>query len=133
MSPSLATCLTVPFIIWLLHRDRSRNPPVSPGLWVPTIWVAIAASKPVVSWLTPDASAADNTYLDGTPIDRNVTIASNSVRNWHTRQEDGLIGEGSPLGTSGYGPFISLRASACCGPTTHSSLSRDGFETLETL
>jgi exopolysaccharide production protein ExoQ len=75
MSPSLATCLTIPFIIWLLYRDRSRNPAVSSGLWVPTIWVAIAASKPVVFWLTPGASGADNAYLEGTPIDRNVTVA----------------------------------------------------------
>ena len=76
MPPPLAACLCAGFITWLLYRDSKRSQKTSSSLWIPILWVAIIASKPVVYWMQTSRSEADaNSYLDGNPVDRNVFLA----------------------------------------------------------
>jgi len=83
MPAPLATCLFVGFILVLLHRSAKRFERSSFGLLIPTIWLCLISSKPVIYWLYGrDADADLNVYLDGNPIDRNlflVLIASGIV------------------------------------------------------
>src|SRR5579859_5534575 len=71
MSPTLASCLTLGFVLGLFYWNGKRKPQVSIGLWIPTIWMAIVGSRPVASWLAggqlqTDTVAIENgTYLDG--------------------------------------------------------------------
>jgi O-antigen ligase len=72
MSSSVATILFVAFILWCFYREGQNAPRTSGGLWVATIWVVIIASKPLSYWFS--GSGSDDSYLDGSPIDRNVYI-----------------------------------------------------------
>ena len=76
MSPSLATLLCVGFIAWLFYRDWRTSPRSSIGLWIPTIWVGIMASKPVLYWFIGNSVEMQfDTYLDGNATDRNILLA----------------------------------------------------------
>jgi O-antigen ligase len=80
MPPNLAACLCVGFILWLFYCNAKEHPGVSAGLWVPTIWVAISASKPLVAWIYGNSSNGGNGGIDlnaadGSAIDRNVLLA----------------------------------------------------------
>ena len=57
--------------IWAIRRDTAARPGVSAAIWIPTIWLAILASRPFSLWF--DAGAA--TTLEGSPLDRAVFIA----------------------------------------------------------
>ncbi len=70
MPPYLALLLTVGFVLLLFRRDRLNEAKVSPALWLPVMWIAIAASKFVSQWINLGAShsiVADGP--DGSPID----------------------------------------------------------------
>ena len=58
-------------VLFLLDRDRSAR--TSTALWIPVLWVFLASSRPVSSWLNARA-VTDSTdrYLDGSPVDRYV-------------------------------------------------------------
>lgn len=53
--------------IWLLKRDVALRPSVSKAIWIPTLWVAIIASRPISSWIGA-GGAVDTT--EGSPLDR---------------------------------------------------------------
>jgi exopolysaccharide production protein ExoQ len=75
MSPSRASLLCVGFIAWLVYRDLKRSPRTAIGLWIPTIWVGIMASKPVLYWFIGNsAEMSFDTYLDGNATDRNILL-----------------------------------------------------------
>jgi O-antigen ligase len=75
MSPSLATLVCVGFIAWLFYRDLKRSPRSSIGLWVPTIWVGIVASKPVLYWfIGNNVEMQFDMYLEGNATDRNILL-----------------------------------------------------------
>jgi O-antigen ligase len=77
MSPSIATPACLALIFWLLYRDAKTHPRVSVALWVPTIWVGIMSSKPVVYWFESKGGndLSLDTYLDGNPVDRVILLA----------------------------------------------------------
>jgi exopolysaccharide production protein ExoQ len=76
MPPQLALLICIVFIIYLLRNDILRKPNVSSALWVPLIWFAIYASRPLSLWWRSGGGAVDasEAYLDGSPFDRNVFI-----------------------------------------------------------
>jgi exopolysaccharide production protein ExoQ len=57
-------------LLFLLNRDRTVR--TSTALWIPTVWVFIAGSRPPSLWFAaPDESAA-NSLIDGNPLERNI-------------------------------------------------------------
>lgn len=53
--------------IWLLRWDDRRRSGISAALWIPTIWIAIALSRPLSKWLGFGGGSND---LAGSPLDR---------------------------------------------------------------
>jgi exopolysaccharide production protein ExoQ len=60
---------------WLLLEERKRFRAPSSTIWIPFIWLAIIASRPVSLWfgLNPDLKNSDD-YLQGSPFDRFVFL-----------------------------------------------------------
>ncbi len=75
MPPLLAAFLCAIYILWLFRRNSKTASGVSRALWIPTIWVAILASKPLAVWIAGGETQIDfNSYLEGSPIDRNFAL-----------------------------------------------------------
>jgi O-antigen ligase len=56
-------------LFWLDQDDTQ----VSKAIWVPYMWLLIASSRPITSWLTLSVpGTATDEYIDGSPLDRNV-------------------------------------------------------------
>ena len=71
LPPSIASCLTVSFIIFLFRRDIRQKPDVSGALWLPLIWLIIPFSRSLSAWLNifglPVSGAAS--VEEGSPLD----------------------------------------------------------------
>src|SRR5438876_8091545 len=76
MPPAIASVVFVFGIAGLFWLNRNREIRASKALWIPVIWVLIAASRPVSSWLdmTPPMGQP-SAYLEGSPVDRVVLAA----------------------------------------------------------
>jgi O-antigen ligase len=68
MSPSLALLLCTALVLFLLRLERRGSRGVSAALWIPTIWMMIAASRPLGTWFVDSGAAGDNAA--GSPLDR---------------------------------------------------------------
>jgi exopolysaccharide production protein ExoQ len=51
LPPSVASCLTVAFIVFLFRRDIRQRPDISGALWLPLIWLVISCSRGLSLWL----------------------------------------------------------------------------------
>lgn len=74
MPPPVASLVFTAGIIGLFLMDRDRNARTSWALWIPIIWLSIAASRFVSEWLNAaplDPNAADQ-YMEGNPLDRAI-------------------------------------------------------------
>jgi exopolysaccharide production protein ExoQ len=71
LPPSIASCLTVAFIIFLFRRDIRERPDVSGALWLPLIWFVITCSRGLSLWLNifglPVSGATS--VEEGSPLD----------------------------------------------------------------
>src|SRR5438552_16825290 len=71
LSPSIACCLTLGFIIFLFRRDIREKPDVSGALWLPVLWLILGCSRSVSEWLNifglPVSGAAS--VEEGSPLD----------------------------------------------------------------
>jgi O-antigen ligase len=71
LPPSVASCLTVAFIIFLFRRDIRERPDVNGALWLPLIWVVITCSRGLSLWLNifglPVSGATS--VEEGSPLD----------------------------------------------------------------
>jgi exopolysaccharide production protein ExoQ len=71
LPPSVASCLTVAFIVFLFRRDIRERPDVSSALWLPLIWLIISCSRGLSLWLNifglPVSGATS--VEEGSPLD----------------------------------------------------------------
>jgi exopolysaccharide production protein ExoQ len=83
MPPQIATLLFVIGILGLFSLNRDREARTSKALWIPVVWLSIAASRAVSQWLEvfglnsgthPFDSMSADQILDGSPLDRDVFI-----------------------------------------------------------
>jgi exopolysaccharide production protein ExoQ len=71
LPPSVASCLTVAFIVFLFRRDIREKADVSGALWLPLIWLIISGSRGLSLWLNifglPVGGATS--VEEGSPLD----------------------------------------------------------------
>jgi exopolysaccharide production protein ExoQ len=75
----IALFLCLAFIGYFLWQDIRESQGTSPYLWIPFIWLAISASKPITFWLYPRFSpslldSADYVPMGGNALERNSLI-----------------------------------------------------------
>jgi exopolysaccharide production protein ExoQ len=71
----IATLLVVIGILGLFWLDREPKLRTSPALWIPILWLSIAASRPLSAWLNIRASSYGTDALEeGSPLDRNFWL-----------------------------------------------------------
>ena len=74
MPPVVATILFGAGIVALFRLDKNAS--ASRALWIPSIWMAIEASRMVSQWvLGSPANLPPDAYLEGSPFDRLVLTA----------------------------------------------------------
>ncbi len=73
MNPTVILIVCVVLVSVLLCIERKRNPAASHALWVPTFWMLISGSRPVVTWfeLGPNFNLVESVEA-GSPLDRLV-------------------------------------------------------------
>jgi exopolysaccharide production protein ExoQ len=73
MNPQLALLLCAIGVAGLFYLDRGDCKGVTPALWLPTLWIAIVASKPVSYWLgIGPANPTPQQVMEGNPLDAAV-------------------------------------------------------------
>ena len=60
----IALFLCIGFVLFLLRLDRKQFPEVSVALWIPTIWMLLAASKPLAIWFGGIGADEEGSLLD---------------------------------------------------------------------
>jgi len=68
LSPTIASCLTVAFIIFLFRRDIREKPDVSGALWLPLLWLILGCSRSISAWLN----------IFGLPLSGGVSVEEGS-------------------------------------------------------
>jgi exopolysaccharide production protein ExoQ len=67
---SIATLVCIALIGYLIWCDRKRQESFSNALWVPVLWMFLAGSRYVTSWLNFQRSLTlVDTYNEGSPVD----------------------------------------------------------------
>jgi exopolysaccharide production protein ExoQ len=72
MSPSLATGVFVFGILGLFVLDREPKARTSWALWLPIMWLLIAGSRHVSTWLGIGPAMSQGQYLEGSPLDATI-------------------------------------------------------------
>ncbi len=63
-------------LIWQLFRlNRESDVRTSKALWIPVVWLFLAASRNVSEWLQYSPDGVSDQYLEGSPLDRAVLTA----------------------------------------------------------
>lgn len=70
----VATLLFIIGVIGLFRLNRDPEAKTSKALWLPVIWLWIAASRPVSDWFSGSQVASAGQVMDGSPFDRNIFI-----------------------------------------------------------
>jgi O-antigen ligase len=65
MPPILALTIGTGFIAWLLRKDMAFRGRLSPGMWIPFLWLLIRGSRPVSAWL----GIGGTSELEGNPFE----------------------------------------------------------------
>jgi exopolysaccharide production protein ExoQ len=72
----LLATIVCAFAIWQLFRlNREREVQTSKALWIPVIWLFIAASRNASAWLQYSPDSVSDQYLEGSPLDRAILSA----------------------------------------------------------
>ncbi len=70
---ALSLSIYVAFVGLAFRFAQRKRADVSVGLWIPQIWLLIAASRPIVYWINPDSfGKLDYDFVSGSPVDRAV-------------------------------------------------------------
>jgi hypothetical protein len=72
MLPLTAAAACFAFVLYCLWRDAKENPDSSPALWVPLIWMFLAGSRYVSSWMNLGGDSSSTFYDEGSPLDAAV-------------------------------------------------------------
>jgi O-antigen ligase len=73
MPPSLASFLTVAFVVFLFRRDFREKSDVTSALWIPLFWMLIIGSRAVTEWLDLFGLHLGGVALEeGSPLDASV-------------------------------------------------------------
>jgi exopolysaccharide production protein ExoQ len=80
MPPTLAFLLCTAFVLFLLWLERRASRGVSLGLWIPTLWMLMIASRPLGNWFgvmgdNESGSALDRWVLTGLSVAAIVVLA----------------------------------------------------------
>lgn len=70
---TLALLLCTAFVLFLLGVEKRASRGVSVAVWIPTIWIMIGGSRPLVTWFNSTQQLARGTYGTGdpgSPLDR---------------------------------------------------------------
>lgn len=70
----IATLIAIIGIAGLFYLYRNPEVRTSVALWLPVVWLAIAASRPVSQWQASGHGSSLEQQLDGSPLDRNVFV-----------------------------------------------------------
>lgn len=70
---AIVICLWL--VVHLFRADARENPDASSSLWVPLIWMFLAGSRYVSSWLSLGGPQSAGSYDEGSPIDAAVFFA----------------------------------------------------------
>jgi exopolysaccharide production protein ExoQ len=73
MNGTVAALVCAVLIAGLFALNRQRNVRTSAALWLPVCWLLVVGSRPVSAWLGMAPPDTAGQYLDGSPIDRNVS------------------------------------------------------------
>src|ERR1700726_3434126 len=65
MTSTIATLAYAVAILGLFFLNREKNEQTSKALWIPVVWLCIAGPAAA-------QTVTGNTYLDGSPLDRNL-------------------------------------------------------------
>ncbi len=68
MPPVLVLLICTVFVIFLLRLDHKQASVVSQGIWIPTIWMLLIATKPLDIWF----GLVQQGDAEGSPLDRAV-------------------------------------------------------------
>jgi exopolysaccharide production protein ExoQ len=55
--------------IWLIWRDTSHRPGLSPALWIPTLWAGILLSRPLSAWTGFGGARGGTGSMEGSSTD----------------------------------------------------------------
>ena len=69
MGGPLALFICTVGVLGLFFLDRDKSVRNSPGLWLPVVWLWIAGSRPVSTWLGAEGGSNLASTLEGSPID----------------------------------------------------------------
>jgi exopolysaccharide production protein ExoQ len=73
MPPYVATALCAIFVMGLFWLGREQKAGTSPALWIPVIWLLLAASRSASQWLgMAPLMISNEILLEGNPLDRIV-------------------------------------------------------------
>ena len=72
MPPFLALAVWFILLLGLLYYDPAKEAQNSPALWIPLIWMFIAASRLPTQWLGGQNVSAAQALEEGNPLDRTV-------------------------------------------------------------
>ena len=76
MPSAIAAVVFAVAIVGLFVLDRDRNLRTSKALWIPVVWVSLAASRPISYWLGFGSRIeVVDQALEGSPLDRNILFA----------------------------------------------------------
>jgi exopolysaccharide production protein ExoQ len=71
MPPLLALFGSLVFIVWLFVRDAREEPVGSKALWIPSLWILIISTRPVVYWM-PSSVGSSGSSIEGNWVDLSV-------------------------------------------------------------
>jgi exopolysaccharide production protein ExoQ len=101
MSPNIAAsfCSALICVLFLLERDRKSR--VSWAMWIPVIWLTIAASRSVSQWLGGVVRETQDQVVEGNLLDAliflGLTVAGLMVLIGRRRQVRALLRANAPL------------------------------------
>ena len=75
MPPSIAAAICIVGILGLFWLDRDPKARTSIALWIPMVWLGLACSRPVATWLGMAPMDSTVQVMEGSPFDRLVYTA----------------------------------------------------------